>query len=108
MSFLRGLIPLLAVVVLGVIGCGHQSGRFVTTGSRSNTLSSNVGCIDIIVWREMKATDENGIANEQNLLYVLIITPGVQEHGSSSSNNYGKYITTLNRSWNTDKGTFSV
>ena len=44
MNFLRGLIPLLAVVVLGIIGCGLQSGRFVTTGARSNALPSNVGC----------------------------------------------------------------
>ena len=42
------------------------------------------------------------------LLYLLIITPGVQEHASSSSDDFGKYVTTLNHSWDTDKGAFSV
>jgi len=95
-------------LVLGVFGCGVQGGRFVTTGSRSNALSSKAGCIDIVAGHEIKQTEETGIANEQNLLYVLIITAGLQEYGSSSSNDYGKYVTTLNHTWNTDKGVFSI
>ena len=94
--------------VLGIVGCGVQGGRFVTTGSKSNSLSSNVGCVDIVVGYEKKTDRGEELPNEQNLLYVLIVAPEVQEHGSSSSNDYGRYVTTLNRSWSTDKGTVSI
>jgi hypothetical protein len=101
-------ISLFLILSLGMIGCGVQGGRFTTTGSESNALAPNVGCIDIITGLNKKQADETGLSDEQNLLYILIITSGIQEHGSSGSNDYGRFVTTLNHSWNTDKGTFAV
>ena len=99
---------LLLVVVLGVVGCGIQHGRFVTTGSTSNALLSPVGSIDIIDGYESKPAHDTGNLNEQHLLYILIVTSAVQEHGSSSHDDYAKYVTTLNHTWNTEKGTLTV
>ena len=102
------LILLFLVVALGVVGCGVQRGRFVTTGATLNSLSSPVGSIDIVDGYETKTAHETGILNEQHLLYILIVAPGVQEHGSSSRSDYGKYVTTLSHIWNTEKGTLTV
>ena len=99
---------LFLILLLGIVGCDVQRGRFVTTGDTGNSLSSPVGSIDIVDGYETKPAHETGILNEQHLLYVLIITPCVQEHGSSGHRDFGKYVTTLNHAWNTEKGTFAV
>jgi hypothetical protein len=101
-------LSLLLVVALGVVGCGVQRGRFVTTGDTGNPFLSPVGGIDIIDGYETKPAHETGILNEQHLLYILIITSAVQQHGSSSSSDLGKYVTTLRYTWNTEKGTLAV
>jgi hypothetical protein len=101
-------VSLIVVVVLGVIGCGVQRGRFVTTGDTGNPFLSPVGGIDIVDGYETKPAHETGILNEQHLLYVLIITSAVQEHGSHSSIDFGKYVTTLSYAWNTEKGVLAV
>jgi hypothetical protein len=101
-------IPLLLVAMLGVVGCGVQRGRFVTTSDTGNSFLSPVGGIDIIDGYETKPAHETGIINEQSLLYLLIITPAVQQHGSSGNSDFGEYITTLSYTWNTEKGVFTV
>jgi hypothetical protein len=101
-------IPLFLILLLGIVGCDVQRGRFATTGSTMNPLLLPVGSIDSVDGYETKPAHETGILNEQHLLYILIITPDIQEHGSSSSSDYDKYITTLRHTWNTDKGTLTV
>jgi hypothetical protein len=101
-------IPLLVVIALVAVGCGIQHGRFVTTGERFNAFSSPIGGIDIVDGYETKPAHETGILNEQHLLYILIITSAVQQHGSSSSSDLGKYVTTLRYTWNTEKGILTV
>jgi len=100
----------LAFVLLAfcVAGCGAQGGRFVTTGCQSNAITPNSGCIDIIAGYETKQTNAEAGYSEQNLLYVIFITAAFQDHGSSSSDDYGKYVTTLVRAWTTDTGTLSA
>src|SRR5208282_3154151 len=49
-----------------------------------------------------------GVLNEQHLLYILIITPCVEEHGSRSGSDFGKYVTTLKHEWSTEKGILTV
>jgi hypothetical protein len=100
-------IPLFLILLLGIVGCGVQRGRFVTTSNEENPLLDPIGCIDIIDGYE-KQPDHEADALSSHLLFMLIVTPGVQEHGSSSSSDFGEYVTTENYSWNTDKGTFSV
>jgi len=101
-------IPLLLVVALVVVGCGVQRGRFVTTEVIGNPFLSPIGIIDIVDGYETKPAHDTGILNEQHLLYILIITPVIQGHGSSGNSDFGKYITTLSHTWNTDKGTLTV
>src|SRR5450755_1588945 len=101
-------IPLLLILLLGIVGCGVQRGRYVTIGDELNALLSPIGSIDVVDGYETKPAHETGILNEQHLLYVLILTPCIQEHGSSSSSNYGKDVTTISHAWNTEKGTLSV
>jgi hypothetical protein len=60
-------LSLLLVVALGVVGCGVQRGRFVTTGDTGNPFLSPVGGIDIIDGYETKPAHETGILNEQHL-----------------------------------------
>lgn len=101
-------ISMFFLIALGIIGCGVQRGRYVTTGDSINPLLSPVGSIDIVDGYESKPAHETGMMNDQHLLYLFIITSGTQEHGSSSSSDYGKYITTLSHTWNTEKGILSV
>jgi hypothetical protein len=103
---MRKTIPLL--LLLGIVGCGVQRGRFVTTGDNENALLSPVGSIDVVDGYETKPAHETGILNEQHLLYIFFITPCVQEHGSSGHSDFGKYVTTLSHAWNTEKGVLTV
>jgi hypothetical protein len=105
---MRKTTTLVLAAAVAIVGCDVQHGRFVTTGATSYSLSSPVGTVDFIDGYETRPAHETGILNEQHLLYILIVTPGTQEHGSSSSDDYGKYITTVRHTWNTEKGTFSV
>jgi hypothetical protein len=95
---------LLCVVMLWSAGCDVQRGRFVATGVTSYPLQSPVGSIDIVDGHERKAD----LISDEHLLYILIITPAAQEQGAGGSNTYGKYVTTLNHSWRTEKSTFSA
>jgi hypothetical protein len=100
-------ISLLSVMALGIVGCDVQRGRFSTSGDSSEAFLSHLGCIEIVSGSGSKPFNTVD-SDEQNLLYLLIVCPGVQVHGSGSSSDYGEYITTLNHSWDTEAGTISV
>jgi hypothetical protein len=91
-------------MMLGSAGCDVQHGRFITTGDTSYPLLSPAGSIDIVDGHERNAT----FINDEQLLYILIITPAIQAHGSSSGSDYGKYVTTLSHTWMTEKGILNV
>jgi hypothetical protein len=95
---------LLLVLVFGTIGCGVQRGRFATTGDEFNALVSPVGGIDIVSGYETASAKSTGAINEQHLLYMLILTRSNQEHGANSSSDFGKYVTAINHTWNTENG----
>jgi hypothetical protein len=99
---------MLLFLILAASGCGGQAGRFVTTGDNSTAFSSNVGCLDVVTGYETEPAQATGTVNDQNLLYVAIITPAIQQHGSASSSDYARYVTTLTHSWNVESGTFTI
>jgi hypothetical protein len=88
-------------------GCNVQHGRFSTSTVRGAALSPYPGEIDIVSGASLTPIhSERG--DEQNLLYIIFVSPGVETHGSSSSDDFGTYVTTLNRGWNTTNGSISV
>jgi len=84
------------------MGCDAQRGHFSTTGDRSTSLSQ-VGLVDIV---EGHSNDKD--APSQDLMYVLVVCPGVEAHGSSSGIKMEQYLTILNYSWNTGSSGISV
>jgi hypothetical protein len=100
-------IALLSAIAFGVVGCDVQRGRFTTSGVNSLAFSSHLGCIDIVDGYGAKPFNEKD-AVEQHLLYVMIVCSGVQEFKSGSNSDYGKYVTTLNHTWDTKTGTLAV
>jgi hypothetical protein len=96
--------PLLFLILLGVlvVGCDRQGGKFVATSSHSRGLQFPVGSIDIVQGYERKPTTDEGNQNEQNLLYVFILTSATNASASSSHDDFGKYVTTLSHSWITE------
>lgn len=105
---MRNIVPLFLVAALVITGCGVQRGRFVTTSYMSNAFSSPVGSIDIVDGYETKPAHDAGDINDQHLLYAMFVTPCLQEHGSSGRSNFGEYVTTINHTWNTEKGNLTV
>jgi len=93
----------LALLVL-MAGCGVQRGLFCTTGGQSQALSPIPGCIDIVSGRALSGAD----TSDQNLLYLVIVLPGLQTRGSGSSSDYGTYVTTLLFHWETGTGSVSI
>jgi hypothetical protein len=73
---MQNIVPLLLIVALAITGCDVQRGRFVSTGDTFEALSSPVGSLDIVDGYEKGGMDD------QQILYVLIVTPSVEEHGS--------------------------
>jgi hypothetical protein len=98
---MQNIVPLLLIVALAITGCDVQRGRFVSTGDTFEALSSPVGSLDIVDGYEKGGMDD------QQILYVLIVTPSVEVHGSSSGSDFGQYVTTLHHSWITEKGIFT-
>jgi hypothetical protein len=84
-------------------GCDIQRGHFVTTGDRSAALLSQVGLIEIV---EGYSNDSDAVY--QDLIYLLVVCPGVQTHGNGSGIDMGKYVTTLNYSWNAEPEGISI
>ena len=104
---MRNIVPLFLVVAFAIVGCDVQRGRFSTSGDRSQALSPEVGCIDIVSGHGCKPFNTTN-SDEQHLLYVVIVCPGVRAQGSSSSSQYDKHDTTLNHTWNTTAGLIAI
>jgi hypothetical protein len=92
-----------ALLVL-MVGCGVQRGLFSTSGEHSQALLPHPGCIDIVSGQALSGDD----TSDQNLLYLVIVLPGLKARGSGSSSDYGKYVTTLTFHWETEAGSVSV
>jgi hypothetical protein len=103
---MKKTIPLL-LLLLGIVGCDVQRGRFSVTSNSFSAFSSNIGGIDIVNGFGAKPFNTTD-TDEQNLLYILIVGPSVQTHGSSSASGFEKYVTTLDYSWNAEKSAFAV
>ena len=87
-----------------MVGCGAQHGLFSTSGESAQALLPHPGCIDIVSGR---ALTEAG-TSDQDLLYLVIVLPGLKARGSGSTSDYGRYVTTLTFRWETDTGSVSV
>src|SRR5437870_5551162 len=92
-----------ALLVL-LVGCGVQRGLFSTSGERSQALSPYPGCIDVVSGQALSGAD----TSDQNLLFLVIVLPGIKARGAGSSSDYGTYVTTLTFHWETDTGSVSV
>jgi hypothetical protein len=101
------IAPLLFVVVLTIMGCNAQRGRFSVTSQTYHDFSSNNGGIDVVQGFGSKPINTTDTGDE-NLLYLVIIGPNVQVHGSGSSADNEEYLTTLDYSWTTEKGELAV
>jgi hypothetical protein len=105
---MRNIVLLSLIAAFATIGCGAQRGRFVTSGTTAYSLTPVVGSIDIVSgYRNAARSDE------QNLLYIVTVCPGVQRTSMTnisedSGEDYGKYITTLNHTWNNSAGSETV
>ena len=105
---MRNVVPFSLIAALAIIGCGAQRGRFVTTGSRSYALDPVVGDIEIVTG----FSNSEG-SDEQNLLYIVAVCPGVQRSSTiqiseNSGTDFGKYVTTLDHTWNNSAGSETV
>ena len=94
---------LLTLVVLGVLYCGFQLGHFTTDASRSVAISPQPGLIEIV-----EGTPSGSDALHQDLLYLLIVCPDVQTHGSGNGINMDTFFTTLNYTWDINPGNISI
>lgn len=101
LNFLSWLLPLV------VIGCGDQRGRFTTNGEDSRALSSQPGCIDLVYGYATEQSNAN-TSQLQNLIYLLIVCPGIQAQGSGTSSDYGRYVTRIIFTWDTKAEKISV
>jgi hypothetical protein len=101
-------IVLSLITALATTGCGAQRGRFVTSGSRGQSLAPVVGTIEIVSGYSNAAGSD-----EQNLLYIVAVCPGVQRNSTTnisedSGEDFGKYVTTLDHTWNNSAGSETV
>jgi hypothetical protein len=103
----RNFVPLLFLFAVGFIGCDEQHGRFYMSGESYTAFRSNVGGVDIVDGYSAQPINETD-GNEQHLLYILIICPGVRAHSSTSSSDSGRYFSTLDYSWDTENGKISM
>jgi hypothetical protein len=80
---------------------------FSTAGESNRALSPHPGVVAIVSGEAYKPFNATN-APPQNLLYLAIVLPGLQAHGSGSGGDYGKFITTLTYNWDTQAGRISV
>jgi hypothetical protein len=104
----RNIVPVLLIAALATIGCGAQRGRFVTSGSTSYGLAPVVGAVEIV-----SGYSNSAGSDEQNLLYIVTVCPdvlrsNVKNISENSGADYGKYVTTLDHTWNNSAGSETV
>ena len=99
---MRKFITIVLLLAFAVVGCNVQRGHFITTGSRATALAE-VGLIEIV---EGYSNDNDAVS--QDLVYVLVVCSDGKVHGSGSSIDIGKYVTSLNYSWDAETGGISA
>ena len=100
------LLMILALAAAAMPGCGVQRGRFTATGERSVAVLPVPGFVQIV---SGYGPAPDGTTNSpQNLLYLLVICPGIQVQGSGSSTDYGEKTTRINHTFETPAGILSL
>ena len=101
------LLPI--VLLLMTAGCdsGIQKGRFAVERERSLSLASHTGCLCIISGHSLSQDDQIG-GPLQDLIYLVIVCPGVYSQGSDSSSQHKDYHSTFTYTWKDKLGQVPV
>ncbi len=88
-------------------GCGGaQGGKFANTSNRESTIVPNVGFILIARGAPLRHSAVTG--PEANLLYVLVVCPGMQGELTGTRSNIGRFTSDYWHSWSTPLGEVSL
>jgi hypothetical protein len=97
------VVAVLVLLVIGIVNCPFQFGRFTTDASRSVAILPQPGLIEIV-----EGTPSGSDALHQDLLYLLVVCPNVQTHGSGSGMKMDTFVTTLNYTWDANPDSISI
>ena len=84
-----------------------QHGRFTTSSVASRALATQVGCVIIVDGSRLNAMSEE-ISKDEHLIYILIVCPEIEQHGSSVNDDLGTYVSTFDRTWVSSDGSIEV
>jgi len=97
----------LVAIALVIAGCSGQRGQFVSSNVKSAAFATTTGYLEIVTGN--RTTAFGGAADpEQNLLYLIIVCPGMQVKGSQDNVNHDTYTTELSHVWTNETGRASV
>jgi len=97
------VVVVVVLLVLGIVNCPFQLGRFTTDADRSVAVLPQPGFIEIV-----EGTASGSDALHQDLLYLLIVCPDVQTHGSGSGMKMDTFVTTLDYTWDANPDRISI
>lgn len=85
---------------------GEQSGQYVVASSGSRALAGVSGNLTVVQGDPTPVTLQS--TGQLQLMYILVVAPGVKSFGSGSSTSHGKYVSSWKWTWKTNAGTISI
>ncbi len=96
-----------AILFLCIASCGVQRGKYSNSSHQAYALVPHPGLIEIVRGAGL-AAGFSVVGREENLLYVVVVCPGIRGGLSASRNNFGKFSSDYSYTWSTDAGEISA
>ncbi len=97
----------LTAIALCAAGCGGaQEGKYANSGNREVAVLPGVG--SILIARGAALRDSAIVGPEENLLYVLVVCPGLEGGSTGGRSNVGRFTSEYWRRWSTSAGEISL
>jgi hypothetical protein len=97
---------ILVVIALCAAGCGGaQEGKYANSSNREAAVIPHVGLV--LIARGAALRSSALVGPEVNLLYVLVVCPGLQGESAGARSNVGRFTSEYSHTWSTSAGDVS-
>lgn len=97
---------IVAIAICAVSCLGAQESKYANSGNRETAVLPGVGLI--LISRGAALRDSAVVGGEENLLYVLVVCPGIEGGSTGGGSNIGRFTSEYWDKWSTSAGEISL